>query len=63
MLCWLERAGVKLDTEKLAEIAAEVGRARDPRATGMGPVRGGIHARIAAATSRILFDKLGLSKK
>jgi DNA polymerase-1 len=64
VLCWLERAGVKLDTEKLGELATNV-------ESDIGKLEMEIYELAGEEftigspqqLSRILFEKLGLSKK
>jgi DNA polymerase-1 len=64
VLCWLERAGVKLDTEKLGEIAANVEREIEQLEQDICELAGEeFTIGSPQQLSRILFEKLGLSKK
>ena len=64
VLCWLERAGVKLDTAKLGEIAANVEREIEQLEQAICDLAGEeFTIGSPQQLSRILFEKLGLSKK
>jgi DNA polymerase I len=64
VLCWLERAGVKLDTVRLAEIAVDVESEIDKLEREVWELCGEeFTIGSPQQLSRILFDKLGLSKK
>jgi DNA polymerase-1 len=64
VLCWLERAGVKLDTSRLAEIAADVESEIEKLEREVWDLCGEeFTIGSPQQLSRILFDKLGLSKK
>jgi DNA polymerase-1 len=64
VLCWLERAGVRLDTEKLGEIAANVEREIEQLEREIwGLAEEEFTIGSPQQLSRILFEKLGLSKK
>jgi DNA polymerase-1 len=64
VLCWLERAGVKLDTEKLAGIAADVESEIETLEKEVWDLSGEeFTLGSPQQLSRILFDTLGLSKK
>jgi len=64
VLCWLERAGVRLDTEKLGEIAANVEREIEQLEREIWELaEEEFTIGSPQQLSRILFEKLGLSKK
>jgi DNA polymerase I len=64
VLCWLERAGVKLDTYRLAEIAAGVSDEIDELEHRIWELAGEeFTIGSPQQLSRILFEKLGLSRK
>ena len=64
VLCWLERAGVKLDTDKLGEIAANVESEIEQLEQEICELAGEeFTIGSPQQLSRILFEKLGLSRK
>jgi DNA polymerase I len=64
VLCWLERAGVKLDTAELGEIAANVESEIEQLEQEICELAGEeFTIGSPQQLSRILFEKLGLSKK
>jgi DNA polymerase I len=64
VLCWLERAGVKLDTDKLGEIAANVERDIQELERDIYELAGEeFTIGSPQQLSRVLFEKLELSKK
>jgi DNA polymerase-1 len=64
VLCWLERAGVKLDTYRLAEIAAGVSEEIEELEHGIWELAGEqFTIGSPQQLGRILFEKLGLSRK
>jgi DNA polymerase-1 len=64
VLCRLERAGVRLDTDKLGEIAANVEREIEQLERGIWELaEEEFTIGSPQQLSRILFEKLGLSKK
>jgi DNA polymerase-1 len=64
VLCWLERAGVKLDTYRLAEIAAGVSEEIEELEHGIWELADEeFTIGSPQQLSRILFEKLGLSRK
>jgi DNA polymerase I len=64
ILCWLERAGVKLDTDKLGQLAAGVSEEIEQLEQEICELAGEqFTIGSPQQLSRILFDKLGLSRK
>jgi DNA polymerase-1 len=64
VLCWLERAGVKLDTERLDEISRGVAEEIETLERDVFELAGEeFTIGSPQQLSRILFEKLGLSKK
>jgi DNA polymerase-1 len=64
VLCWMERAGVKLDTKQLGETAANVEREIAQLEQEICELAGEeFTIGSPQQLSRILFEKLGLSKK